>query len=202
MTGWRLNGRPAATLTTWSLATASGQGQGAEQGHYVDMTDFMVSNNIHTSVTEATLQYYGEYPSGSGKYYAYPTEGDAVGWAYRKDLFEDPDEMAAFKAEYGYDLAPPETWDQLMDIAKFFTRPDDPVNGVKYGVGVYTQKDYDGMIMGYENVMFSYGADWWGPEFEVEGYINSDKAVEPSSSTASCTPAVPLQAPPMPSLLK
>jgi multiple sugar transport system substrate-binding protein len=152
-------------------------GQGAEQGHYMDMTDFMVSKNIHTSVTEATMLYYGEYPPGSGKYFAYPTEGDAVGWAYRTDLFEDPEEMAAFKAEYGYDLAPPETWDQLMDIAKFFTRVDNPKNGVKYGVGVYTQKDYDGMIMGYENVMFSYGADWWGPGFEVEGYVNSDEAV-------------------------
>jgi multiple sugar transport system substrate-binding protein len=66
-----------------------------------------------------------------------------------------------------------------MDIAKFFTRPDDPVNGVTYGVGVYTQKDYDGMIMGYENVMFSWGADWYDPEtFEVEGVVNSPQAVE------------------------
>ena len=26
-----------------------------------------------------------------------------MGWAYRKDWFEDPKEMEAFKAKYGYD---------------------------------------------------------------------------------------------------
>jgi multiple sugar transport system substrate-binding protein len=116
-----------------------------------------------------------------------------VGWAYRKDLFEDPEEMAAFQAKYGYELKPPETWFQLKDIAEFFTRPDNPKNGVKYGVGVYTQKDYDGMIMGYENVMFSWGADWFDPDtFEVEGVVNSPQAVEAlefyRELYACCTP--------------
>jgi ABC-type glycerol-3-phosphate transport system substrate-binding protein len=41
---------------------------------------------------------------------------------YRKDLFENKDEKAKFKAHYGYDLAPPATWQQWRDIAKFFTR--------------------------------------------------------------------------------
>lgn len=170
----------AAKSDTYDMVVGDSQwvGQGATQGHYVDLTDFMKSNGIDTSVTEATMKFYGEYPVGSGKYWAYPTEGDAVGWAYRKDLFEDPAEMAAFKAKYGYDLKPPKTWAELRDIAEFFTRPDNPKNGVKYGVGIYTQKDYDGMIMGYENVMFSYGAEWFDPKtFEVQGVVNSDKAV-------------------------
>ncbi len=149
-------------------------GQGAEQGHYLELTDFMVENGIHETVTPATLQFYGEFPAGSGRYWAYPTEGDAVGWAYRKDRLEDPEEMAAFEAEYGYPLAVPETWDQLRDIAEFFYRPDENV----YGVGVYTQKDYDGMIMGYENVMFSWGVDWWGEGNQVIGVVNSEEAVE------------------------
>ncbi|NPV52455.1 MAG: sugar ABC transporter substrate-binding protein [Firmicutes bacterium] len=42
--------------------------------------------------------------------------------AYRKDIFEDPREKAAFKAKYGYELAVPETYDQYRDIAEFFTR--------------------------------------------------------------------------------
>jgi len=171
----------AAKSDTYDMVVGDSQwtGQGATQGHYVDLTEFMKSNGIDKTVTEGTLKYYGEYPVGSGTYWAYPTEGDAVGWAYRKDLFEDPTEMDAFKTKYGYDLKTPETWAQLRDIAEFFTRPENPVNGVKYGVGVYTQKDYDGMIMGYENVMFSYGADWFDPAtFEVEGVVNSPKAVE------------------------
>ncbi len=149
-------------------------GQGVEQGHYMDLTDFMVSNGIDKTVTPATLQFYGEYPAGSGKYYAYPTEGDAVGWAYRKDLFEDPANMEAFQAKYGYPLAPPETWMQLRDIAEFFYRPDQNL----YGVGVYTQIDYDGLTMGFENVLFSWGVDWWGEGYQVLGVVNSDRAIE------------------------
>ncbi len=149
-------------------------GQGAEQGHYVNMTDFLVGEGIAETVTESTLTYYGEYPTGSGQYWAYPTEGDADGWAYRMDLFEDPDEMAAFEAEYGYALAVPETWDQLMDIAKFFTRPEEGL----YGAAIYTQKDYDAITMGFENVMFSYGARWQDAETNaVQGIANSPEAI-------------------------
>jgi multiple sugar transport system substrate-binding protein len=150
-------------------------GQGATGGHYVDLTDFLVGEGIADTVTEATLTYYGEYPTGSGRYWGFPTEGDADGWAYRKDLFEDPDEMAAFEAEYGYPLDVPETYDQLLDIAKFFTRPDDGL----YGVAIYTQKEYDAITMGVENTFFTYGARWQDPETnEVIGWVNSDRAVE------------------------
>ena len=171
----RVSAEWAARGDSFDMVVGDSQwlGQGATQGHYVDLTDFMVSNGIDKTVTPATLTYYGEYPAGSGTYWAYPTEGDADGWAYRKDLFEDPDEMAAFEAEYGYALAVPETWAQLMDIAKFFTRPDDNL----YGAAIYTQKDYDAITMGIENVLFSYGADFWGDGYKVEGVINSPEAV-------------------------
>lgn len=166
----------AAGGTSFDMIVGDSQwlGQGAEQGHYVDLTDFLVGEGIDKTVTEATLTYYGEYPTGSGRYWAYPTEGDADGWAYRQDLFEDPEEMAAFEAEYGYPLAVPETWDQLLDIAKFFTRPDEGL----YGAGIYTQVDYDAITMGYENVMFSYGARWQNPETnEVIGVANSPESI-------------------------
>ena len=150
-------------------------GQGATQGHYVDLTDFLVGEGIADTVTQATLTYYGEYPTGSGRYWAYPTEGDADGWAYRRDLFEDPEEKTAFKAKYGYELAVPETYAQLKDIAEFFTRPDEGL----YGVAIYTQKEYDAITMGVENTFFTYGARWQNPETnEVMGWVNSDKAVE------------------------
>jgi ABC-type glycerol-3-phosphate transport system substrate-binding protein len=50
------------------------------------------------------------------------------GWAnaeilfYRKDLFEDPAQQAAFKEKFGYDLAIPKTWEQFRDAAIFFTQ--------------------------------------------------------------------------------
>jgi multiple sugar transport system substrate-binding protein len=174
--GDRFNVEMAAGGDAWDMVVGDSQwiGQGATAGYYVDLTDFMKSNGIDKSVTPATLQYYGEYPAGSGKYYAYPTEGDADGWAYRKDLFEDPANMEAFKTEYGYDLAVPTTWAQLMDIAKFFTQPDKNL----YGVAIYTQKDYDAITMGFENVMFSWGGKWQADDNTVEGVVNSPDMVD------------------------
>ena len=165
----------SAQGTAYDMVVGDSQwlGQASTQGHYLDMTEFMTSNGIDKTVTPATLTYYGEYPTGSGTYWAYPTEGDADGWAYRKDLFEDPDEMAAFEAEYGYPLAPPETYDQLMDIAKFFTRPEENL----YGAAIYTQADYDALTMGYENVLFSFGGDWKDANNNVLGVVNSPESV-------------------------
>ncbi len=166
----------AAKGSSWDMIVGDSQwlGQAATEGIYVDLTDFMKSNGIDKSVTPATLQYYGEYPAGSSKYWAFPTEGDADGWAYRKDWFENPDEQKAFKEKYGYDLAVPKTWKELKDIGEFFTRPDKNM----YGVAIYTQKDYDAITMGFENVMFSYGVNWQNDKNEVKGIVNSKEAVE------------------------
>jgi multiple sugar transport system substrate-binding protein len=149
-------------------------GAASTAGHYVDLTDFVQENNVLELMAPATMQFYAEYPGNSGKYWSIPAEGDAVGWSYRKDWFEDPAEMEAFKAKYGYDLAVPETWDQLIDIAEFFHRPDEN----RYGVAIYTDNSYDAMAMGFENALFSYGGELGNMEtYEVEGIINGPKAV-------------------------
>jgi multiple sugar transport system substrate-binding protein len=167
----------AAKGTEWDMVVGDSQwlGQGATAGWYVDMTDFLNSTGLKDSVTEATMKYYGEYPAGSGTYWAFPTEGDADGWAYRKDLLEDPKEKEAFKAKYGYDLTvPPKSYKELMDIAKFFTREDQGI----YGVAIYTQKDYDAMTMGVENTMFPWGGSWQNDKNEVIGIVNSQQNIE------------------------
>ncbi|MEV1145772.1 sugar ABC transporter substrate-binding protein [Micromonospora sp. NPDC049799] len=58
---------------------------------------------------------------------------------YRKDLFSDPKEKAAFQAKYGYPLAPPTTWQQFTDIAVFFTRPDQKLWGTDVKGAVETE---------------------------------------------------------------
>ena len=122
-------------------------GAGSTGGHYVDLTDFFNANKLSEVMAPATVKSYAEY---GGKYWAVPLEGDAVGWSYRKDWFEDPKEMEAFKAKYGYDLAVPKDWKALRDIAEFFNRPDEK----RYGIAIYTDNSYDAMVMGVENAMF------------------------------------------------
>ncbi len=42
---------------------------------------------------------------------------------YQKSLYEDDAKKAEFKEKYGYDLAPPDTWQEVSDQAKFFANP-------------------------------------------------------------------------------
>jgi multiple sugar transport system substrate-binding protein len=150
-------------------------GAGATAGHYVDLTNFFNENKVGDLMAPATIKYYAEYPGNSGKYWAIPLEGDAVGWAYRKDWFQDPTEKANFKAKYGYDLDVPKDFKALRDIAEFFYRPDEK----RYGIAIYTDNSYDAMAMGFENALFSYGGELGDySTYQVEGIINSPKAIE------------------------
>ena len=42
---------------------------------------------------------------------------------YKKSLYSDEAKKTAFKAKYGYDLAPPKTWKEVSDQAIFFSNP-------------------------------------------------------------------------------
>ena len=48
---------------------------------------------------------------------------------YRTDLFDDPREQAAFRRQSGRDLDVPRTWSEFLEVARFFTRPDDDLYG-------------------------------------------------------------------------
>lgn len=149
-------------------------GRGAEEGHYVDLTEWAQTNIPWAEISDAAEEFYCKY---NGKVYAVPCEADAIGFAYRKDLFEDPKEMAAFKAKYGRDLAPPKTWQELRDIAEFFTRPEKKL----YGVALFYAGggSYDGVTMGFQQVLWCYGGDLRDPKTGVvEGVINSPTAVK------------------------
>lgn len=57
-----------------------------------------------------------------GTYVGVPAFANSEILYYRTDLFDDATNKAAFKAKYGYDLAPPATWQQYSDVAAFFTK--------------------------------------------------------------------------------
>ncbi|MEM4312153.1 MAG: sugar ABC transporter substrate-binding protein [Nitrososphaerales archaeon] len=61
-----------------------------------------------------------------GKLYIIPRgQSDSRLVYYRTDLFNDPKEKEAFEKKFGYELKPPENWEQWRDIAIHFTRPPD-----------------------------------------------------------------------------
>ena len=150
-------------------------GRGATKGLYIELTDWLPSAIDMDKVHPRAARYLCEYPPGSGKFFAAPCETDAIGFTYRKDWFENPDENAAFKKKYGRDLTPPDTWDEFRDIADFFTRPADS----RYGTAILTGRGYDSLVMGFQQVMWAYGGSWGDQEtYEVEGHVNSNETVQ------------------------
>ena len=105
-----------------------------------------------------------------GKLLAFPASGMIWSVNYRADLFENADEQAAFKAKYGYDLAPPKTWDQYRDIAEFFTRKKgEQLAGQTLEQDFYGNAQAFSRVQGaithdYFPIMRGFGGDYWDPE--------------------------------------
>jgi multiple sugar transport system substrate-binding protein len=95
------------------------------------------------------------------------TSDQAVAW--RRDLFTDPGEAAAFQAKYHYKLAPPDTYTQWRDIAAFFTRK----KGATLAGRVLTE-DFYGTVFSdkagifvwhiYQNVALAFGVTLYDPK--------------------------------------
>lgn len=98
----------------------------------------------------------------NGRLVQLPRHSDVSNLFYQKSLYEDPAKQAAFKEKYGYDLAPPETWDQVKDQAIFFAAPPD-----FYGFQ-YVGKDEAVTGRFYELLVANGGAMFdnkWNPTF-------------------------------------
>ncbi|MEZ5592277.1 MAG: extracellular solute-binding protein [Gammaproteobacteria bacterium] len=149
----------------------------AGAGHAVSINEVFASSDTLSAdlFDPSTLARYGEYPDGSGQYWGLPVNQDAYGFMYRQDLFEDAAEQQAFKDKYGYDLAPPQTYQQARDIAEFFTRPEQGL----YGWGQMGGREYDFATTASNSFMWSFGGELYNPEtFEVDGYLNSPASVD------------------------
>jgi len=154
-------------------------GAGAEYGHYVKLNDFFDKEGISMDdFLPATVYNYSTWPKGTPNYWALPAMGDALGWVYRKDWFSDPDLNAAFKKEHGRDLAPPNTWTELMEVAKFFQGRE--IDGkTRYGVAIYTERGSEGITMGSTAALYSFGFLYEDPDapYHMDGFVNSPAAV-------------------------
>ena len=153
-------------------------GLGAEAGHYVKLNDFFEAEGISMDdFIPATVTGYSEWPKGTPNYWALPAFGDVVGWTYRKDWFERPELQAEFMEAEGRELAPPQTLDELMAIARFFQGRE--IDGTTvYGAAIYTERGSEGITMGVTNVLYNYGFEYGNPEspYELEGFVNSPEA--------------------------
>lgn len=173
----KYNVEMVAKSDAWDIIVGDSQDIGtmATGGHYVELTDWIKVQGVDKNFTPASLQSYAEYPKDSGKYYAVPCEGDAVGWAYRKDLFEDPDNKKAFKEKYGYELDVPKDLQALLDAAEFFHNPDKGF----YGAAIYGDNGYDSLAMFAEMSIWNFGGELGDyATMKVDGLLNSEASID------------------------
>ncbi|MEK6710925.1 MAG: extracellular solute-binding protein [Nitrospinota bacterium] len=107
-----------------------------------------------------------------GVTYALPTDGNVCPQFIRKDLFENPDEQKRFADKHGKPLKWPVTWEDELEMMKFFHRPDKDL----YGFGGLRDK---------ENSSFWY----WMYLYSAGGFPFSDDA-EPTLTTPAAEYAV------------
>lgn len=121
----------ATDTKLYDLATVDivSSGEFAEKGWTVDLTPLILRDYVELDVPDILPVMWAQ-GSWEGKQVAFPMAGYANNLVHRKDLFDDPEEKAAFKAEYGYELRLPRTMDELRDVATFFTRPDENLFGL------------------------------------------------------------------------
>nr|WP_244303446.1 extracellular solute-binding protein [Roseibium sediminis] len=103
-----------------------------------------------------------------GRLVQLPRHSDISNLFYKKSLFEDQANKDGFKSEFGYELAPPETWDQVKDQAMFFA---DAPNF--YGTQ-YVGKDEAITGRFYEMLVANGGAlfdEDWNPTFNSEAGV-------------------------------
>jgi len=130
-----------------------------------------------------------------GEILGFPVEVCNVGIAYRTDLFNNPIEKRAFKEQYGYELKPPETYQQFYDIAKFFTRK----KGQKLA-GEVLDKDFYGIshslkpgnffFHDYYGYMKAFGADIYDPQTMMPEW-NSTENINAMKFLISLKPFMP-----------
>ena len=120
-----------------------------------EVTGAISENVINSSMVDGRLVQLARHSDVSNLYYI-------------KSLYEDEQNKADFKAEYGYDLMPPETWAQVKDQAIFFA---DPPNF--YGTQ-YVGKD-EGISGRFYEMLIAEGGSFFGSDGKVA--FNSEEGV-------------------------
>lgn len=168
----------------------------AVTNHYIqELTPWLRQNLNVRDFYPYLFAAYSQYPQrlpgetgalnlNHGHFYGIPWESDAMGFAYRKDWFNDPANQRAFYAHYHYKLGVPQTMDQIVDIANFFTN----AKAGTYGIAVHEQTGYDAASETFNGWCWNYGGDLWNAATgQIQGYINSPRCVHALSRLAHLT---------------
>ena len=95
-----------------------------------------------------------------GRTYGIPYHVGPQMLLYRADLYEDEAERKGFEDRFGYPLAPPDTWAQFRDQARWFTRPADG----RYGTILAGYPDEHNTVYDFLTHLWSRGGELTGDD--------------------------------------
>lgn len=148
-------------------------GEFAEFGYLQPLDPFF--SDYDPELDDIVPAYLDLYCSYAGSTYALPYDGDVLNFYFRRDLFDNAEEKAAFQAQFGRELEVPETWDDLLEVAEFFTRPA----GATLAGETLDQDMYGFSFLGARG--FAYG--WWLNIFGGMGGAYFDRDMNPQINT-------------------
>ena len=159
--------------TMWAAAQGYARG-----GNLLYLDDLLKKNNVDvnrfTSVyVKNHMIQYPETPEG--KFVCLPHQASIQIMAYRRDLFEDPKEQAAFKAKYGTDLVVPKTLEEFRRAAEFFTRDTDNDGRNDLFGTVVLGKNFPSLVGDITPYLRGHGGDWINDDFKP--IINSPESI-------------------------
>ena len=195
--------RLSASLTSgeqkYQMAVSDSQWLGAfiEGGYFMKVNEFIDADpelaaafsDLHPNLVDA----YSTYPHKSKNYYGFPQMPDVLVVYYRKDLFCDAGEQAAFMEKYGYALPCTQEemnevdWSMVDHFGEFFRRgtgdmlAGETLNDDFYGIAYQAGKAYDFSSMQVNGFIWQHGGDIWDetgePDAQAVGVVNSDKSL-------------------------
>ncbi|MCG2612701.1 extracellular solute-binding protein [Terrimonas sp. NA20] len=95
---------------------------------------------------------------------AYPFSAHSMLLMYNKKMFEDPANKAAYRKQFNRDLEPPADWNELRDIAQFFTSDSKGTKGICVGgaAGGFLYYDFMNFVYGMNGEVLDKKIGWEG----------------------------------------
>jgi len=128
---------------------------------------------------------YRQWHEWKGKTYGIFDDGDVFTLYYRKDLFGDQKNQEEFKAKYGHDLRPPQTWAEWDHVCEFFTEKYKPN---LYGCAI--QRTEGQAYFWAEEQLRNNGVKFFDPE-TMKATINTEAGVKTFAQMANSNKYMP-----------
>ena len=103
--------------------------------HLADLGALSEEFGLDFHMDDALDVFRGSYTTWEGQFLAVPIDADQHNFYYNRTAFEDERNREAYQTEFGTDLKVPETWDEYVQVAGFFSGRDWDFDGQpEYGV--------------------------------------------------------------------